>query len=67
MIDWITYHGPDDMSARLQAKYGEGLDFEMLAMPKNDQQSALHRISTMPNTQLIEQQTQKLALREKVS
>lgn len=65
MIDWIIYHGSDDMNARLQAKYGTGLNFDMLKQPKA-QQSAMHRISMMPNSQLIEQQSKRLDLRAKV-
>lgn len=66
MIDWIVYHGPDDMNARLMAKYGQGLNFDILKQPKATNQSALHRISMMPNTQLIEQQQKRLELRAKV-
>ena len=66
MIDWIVYHGSDDMDARLQAKYGTGLNFEILNQPKSATTSAMHRISMMPNTQLIEQQQKRLELRAKV-
>jgi len=66
MIDWIIYHGPDDMNARLMAKYGQGLNFDILKQPKSTNQSAMHRISMMPNTQLIEQQQKRLELRAKV-
>jgi hypothetical protein len=67
MIDWISYNGVNDMNMRLTAKYGAGLNFEMLNEQKDhNQMSAMHRISMMPNTQLMEQQSKRLDLRNQV-
>ena len=67
MIDWIVYNGINDMNMRLQAKYGTGFNFDIVAQQsQNNQMSAMHRISMMPNTELIEQQAKRLELRDKV-
>ena len=63
MLDWIEFHGINDMEARLQMNYGVGLDYNL---DKKPQRSAMHRISMMGYSNLAQQQKQRIELRTMV-